>query len=146
MITILVFAVIVAATIACLAFVLRGKKVKYRPYAFVALVLAGLSASYFSMSKHPVYLETINVITSNQEIMEQIGSPVTTGLSMKATYDDTFGRFKFPINGPKGHGIVSVYAERENGNWVYRTFDVDFGNKIVHLKAVPNHQINADGR
>ncbi|PLX94935.1 MAG: hypothetical protein C0621_04800 [Desulfuromonas sp.] len=146
MITILIFAVIVAAIIACLVFFLRGNKTKYRPYAFGAIVLVGLSAGYFSMSKHPVYVEIINIITNNQEIIEQIGSPVKTGLSMKATYNDTFGRFKFPINGPKGHGTVSVYAEKENGYWVFRTFNVDFGSKILDLKAVPNHQINADGK
>lgn len=125
MISILISAIIIISIIAGVLWYLRGDRRKLRYAAFVSIIVTGLAIGTYSSSSHPVLEKSIQLLSQDQRIIEIIGQPISSEFfSIDAKYNDSFGKFKYSIQGPKGSGTVSVYAEMVGNDWVYRNFKV----------------------
>ena len=134
MLTILMVFVFGVASLGVILWFLRGKRAKFRPYVIAGVIIAFLIVSSFSSRSHPVYNSTLLELNNNNKVVELIGSPIKSGISMHSNWTDTYLTMEFPITGPKGNGTVTVYATMKIYKWNLEEIEVKVNGSIYDIK------------
>ncbi len=104
--------------------------------AFVGTIAVGVTSM---MSDSQAYIDAMEMVKNNPEVMERIGEPIeTNGMSGGSiNYSNGFGEAELtiPIKGPKGEATIRVEGQGKDTNWTYDTMDVyiDETNEIINL-------------
>lgn len=96
-------------------------------FVLILIVALGIGSLIFGVSKmftsSTPYKYAMEQATSNQDVIDLIGSPIETDGIMQGNInlsgDDGEADFKIPIKGSKGKGRIVVVATKDYGKWTY---------------------------
>jgi predicted small lipoprotein YifL len=82
-----------------------------------------------AMKNAPPYVEALQTVQANQQVVDKLGQPIEGGLPMgNFNIQNNTGEadFTFTATGPKGAATVSVKAEMVAGTWRTTSLNVKF--------------------
>jgi len=82
-----------------------------------ALLLAAVGCR--PLSQHPLVVEAVEEIRSNERVSQALGSPVSCSTAVRGTANETDGiaSLQFDASGSKGTGIVIVEGKKTRNEW-----------------------------
>lgn len=85
-----------------------------------------------AMKSSDVYKDALVKAQANPEVVEALGSPITTGFftsgSIHTNGPTGDAAFSIPLSGPKGKGTIQLEAKKSAGEWTYSTLVVEVEN------------------
>lgn len=104
------------------------------PIAIALLALAFVGTLFWSLQKvkeTQPYSDAITAVQTNSNALEALGSPITPGFSISASFSDNSGQrsveMRIPVRGPKGKGEIQMKGTQSSSAapWVYSTLQLD---------------------
>ncbi|NMO22451.1 hypothetical protein HPC49_48590 [Pyxidicoccus fallax] len=88
-----------------------------------------LAVGFSSLTQVGAYTDAVAIATSDAEVRRELGTPIDSGWPRQSSISSNNGRtqarFSIPLDGPQADGTLHVDAEGEDGQWHYRTLDVE---------------------
>lgn len=112
--------------------------------ACAVFVLGILAIVFGAIRSTDIYQQSINVVSSNPQVVEALGAPVKPGFlvggSVNVNGPSGQADISIPVSGPKGSGTLYVTAEKRGGIWLFSDLTLvvdDTGERIDLLPALP---------
>jgi hypothetical protein len=95
-----------------------------------ALCVGGITmAAFGAIRSSDVYIETIATATTDTEVNNVLGSPITPGFLMSGSINvegnSGDADFSIPLEGANQSGTLYVVATKQGGTWQYSQFYVE---------------------
>lgn len=85
----------------------------------------------------PVYAEGYARAMANDEVRAALGEPITPGLAMQGSVNDSGSSgeadIEVPLQGKKAKGTLYVVAHKKAGKWEYERIEVEVGGKRIDV-------------
>ena len=90
-----------------------------------------------AMKSSDVYEEAVARARSNVEVRARLGEPIEDGVipdgSIRVLGDTGLAKLDVNLSGPKGQATMRVVAHKVDGEWRFRTLEVDDDGGSVDL-------------
>lgn len=100
----------------------------------IGLVFVGgvLCLVEYSFHHHTVTQQAINRVQSDPRTMQALGEPLRVGWVIKGNIHmkdaNGYADLRIPISGPKGAGMIVLYAKETLGTWSFTTLRIDLAD------------------
>jgi len=113
--------------------------------AVIVIILPLLIFSLSSIFKGDAYKKSLEVISSNSEVIELVGSPINPGYfvlgNMRVNGPNGQASLQYSISGPKGEAEAYVFANKRMSQWNLREVVVYSEELNTNIQVVkPNKQ------
>jgi hypothetical protein len=89
----------------------------------------------YSFHHHTVTQQAIERVESDPRIMQAIGEPLRVGWVIKGNIhmkdSNGYADLRIPISGPRGAGMIVLYARETLGTWTFRALRVDLDDSTT---------------
>lgn len=100
-------------------------------FLIFALIIAGTAGLiFFVMNKiadSPVSVMSFNIITSNETIQQELGTPIKRTWFIEGTVNNKVANMEYTVKGTKQKARVTVVSNKNTGEW-----------EITYLKLTTN--------
>jgi hypothetical protein len=96
-----------------------------------------IGGTFSFMKNTPVYKRSFALVQSTDEITERLGTPIKSGFFIAGRIDAEGASgnadLSYKITGPDGSGTIFITADKESGQWTFKTVVFEENNTKERL-------------